>query len=86
VVILIWHLADFICVAKCHLISVQHGLVKISYVTRKASPLLTRNEVVEANKAVAKVLNGKWCNECCKAFSSKWSIGINESIVRKLNI
>jgi len=34
-----FNLADFICVAKlksCHLILVQHGLVKVSYTTRKA--------------------------------------------------
>jgi len=53
---------DFICVAKLksrHLISVQHGLVKVSYATRKAYQfwiLPTRNQVEEANKAVAKVL------------------------------
>jgi len=39
--------------------SVQCGLVKVSYVTRKAYRfwlLLTRNQVEEANKTVAKVL------------------------------
>jgi len=38
---------------------VQHGLVKVSYTTRKSYQfwplILTRNEVEEANKAVAKV-------------------------------
>jgi len=62
-VILIWRFGRFICVAKLksrHLISAQHGLVKVSYTTIKAGPLLTRNKVEEANKAVAKVLeNGK---------------------------
>jgi len=55
-------LADFICVIKLkshHLISAQHGLVKLSYKARKAHQLLTRNEVEEANKAVAKVLESK---------------------------
>jgi len=36
----------------------QHDLVKVSYVTRKVWKLL-RNEVEEANKAVAKVLEWK---------------------------
>jgi len=43
---------------SCHLISVQHGLVK-AYATKKAYQfqlLLIRNQVGEANKAVAKVL------------------------------
>jgi len=49
---------DFISINKlnsCRLISAQHDLVKVSYVMRKASPLLARIEVKEANKAVAKV-------------------------------
>jgi len=56
---------DFICIAKLkprHLISAQYGLVKVSYATRKTCQfqlLLTRNEVEEANKAVAKVLEWK---------------------------
>jgi len=58
-------LADFIYIAKlksCHLISAQHGLVKVSYTARKAYQfqlLLTRNQVEKANKAVAKVLELK---------------------------
>jgi len=58
-------LADFISIAKLksrHLISAQHELIKVSYSIRKptnSSPLLTRNEVEEANKAVAKVLEWK---------------------------
>jgi len=55
-------LADLIFIAKLksrHLISAQHSLVKVSYVMRKAGPLLTRNEVEEANKTVAKVLEWK---------------------------
>jgi len=42
---------------------VQHGLVKVSYATRKACQfwlfILTRNEVEEANKKVVKVLEWK---------------------------
>ena len=44
---------DFISITElksCHLISAQHSPVKVSYVMRKTSPLLTRNEVEEANK------------------------------------
>jgi len=37
---------------------VQHGLVKVSYVTRKAYQFLPL-QVEEANKAVAKVLEWK---------------------------
>jgi len=58
-------LADFICAAKLkslRLISVQHGLIKVSYVMRKTYQfqlLLTRNQFEEANKAVGKVLEWK---------------------------
>jgi len=44
------------------MISAQHGLVKVSYATRKAYRfffLFTRNKVEEANKTVAKVLEWK---------------------------
>jgi len=47
-------LADFISIAKLisrQLISAQHGLVKVSYTTRKVGTLLTRNEVEEANSS-----------------------------------
>jgi len=61
-VILIWQILFVTKLKSCHLISVQHGIVKVSYVTRKAYQfrlLLTRNQVKEANKAVAKVLGWK---------------------------
>jgi len=56
-VTLIWQFGGFYshCQIKpCHLISAQHGLITVSYATRKA---FTYKE--EANKVVAKVLEWK---------------------------
>jgi len=58
--------------------------------TRKAYQfqiLLTRSQVEEANKAVAngfRMENGTMST--AKHFSSKWSVSINKSTTRKLNI
>jgi len=58
---------------------VQHGLVRVSYTTRKAYQFQLYLKVEEANKAVAKALEWKmmqpcyylWYNECCEAFFLK---------------
>jgi len=59
-------LADFVLrhqIKIMPLTSAQHSPIKVSYVTRKAYQFqpftLTRNEIEEANKAVAKVLEWK---------------------------
>ena len=43
-------------VINSYLFIQPHGLVQVFYVTRKAKSLLTKTELEEANKAVAKVL------------------------------
>jgi len=65
---------DFICITKLksrNLISVKHGPVKVSYTTRKAYQLLTRNQVEKADKAITKVLEWKIVQRVLRSFFLK---------------
>jgi len=61
----VWLISLILCcqIKTHHLVSAQHVLVKVSYMTRKACQfqpfILTKNEVEEANKTVAKALEWK---------------------------